>query len=333
MRRATSGLLRAAPAILFALAVVGFGLRAPRFLTVDNAVHVLVQSSAIAIVATGMTFVLLTAGIDLSVGATMFLAAIAAGKLALAGLPVWAAAAAVVPVGLACGAVNAACVARLRMMPFVVTLATLYLGRGLGLFLTQTRAMNLPDEFLRLGAARPGGLPLPVLLAGLVAAAAQLVLGSTPMGRMIYAVGHDPEAAKKAGVRVGRVLAFAYLACGLCAGLGGLVLVAQLAAVSPSLGERWEFEAIAAAVLGGTSLFGGKGRVVPGTVFGAVLIQTIRNGLNLINADPYLYPIITGAVIFLAVGLDSLRHARLEELARPRIRPEPRRAARIEGPT
>ena len=146
------------------------------------------------------------------------------------------------------------------------------------------------------------------------------MLSWTSLGRQIYAVGNDAEAAQKAGIPVRRVLAFAYMASGLCAAIGGLVLVAQLAAVSPSLGERWEFEAIAAAVLGGTSLFGGKGRVLPGTLFGAVLIQTIRNGLNIINADPYIYPVVMGIVIFLAVALDSLRNVRLEGLKQRTIR-------------
>ncbi|QDV34719.1 ABC transporter permease [Tautonia plasticadhaerens] len=331
--RARSGaavaLLRAAPALLFLAAVAGFGLATPRFLTAENAVNVLVQSSATAIVAAGMTFVLITAGIDLSVGSIMFLGAIAAGKLALAGGSPWLAAAVAPAVGLGFGLVNAALITRLRLMPFIVTLATLSIGRGLGLFLTQTRAMNLPGEFLRLGSSRVLGIvPLPVAMMVVVLSAAQVVLSMTPIGRQLYAVGNDPEAAKKAGIRVGRVLAFAYLASGLCASIGGLVLLGQLAAVSPSLGDRWEFEAIAAAVLGGSSLFGGKGRVLPGTLFGAVLIQAIRNGLNVVNADPYLYPVVTGVLIFLAVALDGLRHRRLALLRRPRIRPEAGRSPR-----
>lgn len=321
--RMAVAMLRAAPALLFLAAIVGFGLWSPRFLTVANGVNILIQSSAVAIVAAGMTFVLLTAGIDLSVGSIMFLAAIAAGKLALGGWSPWMAIAVVPPVGLACGLFNAAIITRLRMMPFIVTLATLSIGRGLGLFITQTRAMNLPDEFLRVGSARVlGVVPLPIATMAAVLIVAHVVLSRTPIGRQIYAVGNDAEAAQKAGIRVGRVLAFAYVASGFCAAIGGVLLVSQYAAVSPSLGERWEFQAIAAAVLGGTSLFGGKGRVLPGTLFGAVLIETIRNGLNIINADPYLYPVVTGGVIFLAVALDALRHQRIALLKRPRIRPE-----------
>jgi ribose transport system permease protein len=316
LRRLAPALLRGAPLCVFLAALVAFGLVAPRFLTVDNLVNILVQSSAVTIVATGMTFVLLTGGIDLSVGAIMFLAAVAAGKMALGGAPLGLTLAVVVPVGLLCGAVNALLVTRLRLMAFIATLATLSIGRGLGLYITQTRAMNLPEEFLRVGSARVLGLPLPVLLMGAVVVAAHLVLSRTALGRQLYAVGHDPEAALKAGIEVRRILGTAYLASGLCAAIGGLVLVAQLAAVSPTLGVQWELDAIAAAVLGGTSLYGGKGRVLPGTLFGAVLIQTVRNGLNLINADPYIYPVVIGGILFASVFLDSLRTARLRALRR-----------------
>ena len=312
--------LRAAPLLGFGAVVFGFGLVAPEFRTIANATNILIQSSAVAIVATGMTFVLITGGIDLSVGSIMFLAAVAAGKLAQADRPLALAVLAIVPVGLACGAINALFIARLRMMPFVVTLATLSIGRGLGLYVTQTREMSLPEPFLRLASARLAGVPIPIVLMVVVLVLAHVVLATTSLGRQLYAVGHDPESAQKAGIRVRRVLAFAYLASGLCAAIGGLIVVAQLATVSPSLGERWEFHAIAAAVLGGTSLFGGKGRVLPGTLLGAVLIQTIWNGLTIVHADPYLYPVLTGGVIFLAVALDSLRNARLLDLKRRTIR-------------
>lgn len=314
-------LLRLAPALLFVVMVIGFGLWAPRFLSAENALNILVQSSAVGIVATGMTLVLVTAGIDLSVGSIMFLSAIAAGKLAIAGAPIWLALAAVPVVGLLCGAVNALLIAGPGMRPFIVTLATLYIGRGLGLFVTQTREMQLPAEVLSVGAATIVGIPMPVVLMLAVMVAAQLFVGQTSIGRQFYAVGHDPESARTAGIHVRRIIALAYVVSGACAALGGLVLVSQLAAVDPKLGEGREFDAIAAVVLGGTSLFGGKGRVLPGTLFGAVLIQTLRNGLNFVNADPYLYPVAMGVVIFLAVALDGLRHARLRELRRRTIRP------------
>jgi len=225
-------------------------------------------------------------------------------------------------VGLAVGSFNALFITRFRIVAFIVTLATLYLVRGFGLRLTETRAMNLPDSFLQLGSARLAGVPVPVLVFGSVLVLAHWVLTRTPFGRQIYAVGNNPGAARKAGIAVPRITAAVYVLCGLCAALGGAVALAQLGAVSPTFGSQREFVAIAAAVLGGTSLFGGRGSVFPGTVLGAVLIQTVENGLNIVNADPYLYPLVTSAIIFLAVLLDCARHGQLTRLVRRKIRVE-----------
>lgn len=314
--------LRQASLILFALVVAVFATLAPRFLTADNAVNVLVQAAPTGIVAVGMTFVLLTAGVDLSVGAIMFLAAAIAGKMLAAGQPLPVALGTMLATGAAFGAVNAVFVTRLRIVPFIVTLALLFVGRGLALTITQTRAMNLPDEFLQLGATRIAGVPLPLVVFGAVLLVAHVVLTRTPFGRQIYALGHHLDNARKAGIRTGRILAAVYMVSGLCAALGGILSLAQLGAVSPKFGEAYEFKAIAAAVLGGTSLFGGRGAVLPGTLLGAVLIQSIETGLVILNADPYLYPVITAAVIFIAVLVDSLRNTLLQRLTRRRIRLE-----------
>lgn len=312
--------LRCAPAFLLAAVVLGFGLAAPKFLEVQNGVNILVQSSSTAITAVGMTLVLLTAGIDLSVGSVMFVSAAVAGKIALAGGPVFLSFVTVVAVGLVYGGINALFVARLRVMPFIATLATLYMGRGLGLWITETRAMNLPEDILRIGTGKVLGVPVPVLVCAAVVAAAHLTLTRTAFGRHVYAVGQDPEAAQKAGIPVRRILTWVYVLCGGCAAVGGLVSLAQLGAVSPTFGKQREFAAVAAAVLGGTSLFGGRGSAFPGTVLGAVLIQTVENGLVLVHADPYDYPLVTGGIIFLAVGLDGVRHGFVDRIARRRIR-------------
>ena len=206
------------------------------------------------------------------------------------------------------GLVNAVLVFRVRIVPFIVTLATFYVGRGLGLFLSETRAINLPESFLQLGAARWFGIPFPVYVLAAVVLAGHGVLTYTAFGRQIYAVGHSAEKARKAGLPVNRILLSVYLISGLCAALGGLVAIAQLGAVSPTFGYQSEFVAIAAAVLGGASLFGGKGTVLPGTLVGALFIQALQSGLVIVNANPYLYPLITGGVIFLVVMIDSLQH-------------------------
>lgn len=313
--------LRHASLLLFLAVPAVFGLISPRFLAGNNFLNILVQSSSTAIVATGMTFVLLTAGIDLSVGSVMFVAAALAGKLVLGGQPVWLAAAVILLTGVLYGAFNALCITRLRIVPFIVTLAMLYFGRGFGLWLTETRAMNLPESFLRIGSARIAGIPFPVLMLSIVVLSSHIVLTRTSFGRQIYAAGNDADAARKAGIPVDRIKFTVYIISGFCAALGGLVSIAQLGAVSPSFGNQREFAAIAAAVLGGASLFGGRGAVLPGTLLGALLIQTIENGLVIVNANPYLYPIVMSAIIFIAVLLDSLRHKHLRRSRQRIIRP------------
>ena len=312
-------LLDLAPVALFAAVLLVFGLISDKFLTADNFTQILVQSSSTAVVATGMTFVLLTAGVDLSVGAIMFVGAGIAGKMALAGQPLPLCLLVMLGVGLLGGAVNALLLTRLKLVAFIATLATLYIGRGAGRWITQTRAINLPDSFLALGSAKWLGVPLPLWIAGAVILLAQLVLSNTPFGRQLYALGNNPEAAQKAGLNTTRLLASVYVLCGLCAGLGGILALSQLGSVSPKFGELYEFDAITAAVLGGTSLFGGRGRVFPGTVLGAVLLKSIFNGLVIVQADPYLYPLITSAIIFVAVLLDSLRSRLLAHWGRRKI--------------
>lgn len=324
-------LLRHASVFLLLCVFIAFGAQAPAFLWPANLLNILVQSSSATVTAIGMTFVLLTGGIDLSVGSIMFVSAAVAGKMVLGGAPMSLAVPMVLAVGIACGAINAVFITRLRIQAFIATLATLYLWRGLGLWITQTRAMNLPESLLQLGTARPIGIPAPVMIFCAVLISAHLVLTHTPLGRQIYAIGNDREAADKAGIATGRVVAMVYIVSGLCAALGGLVSVAQLGAVSPTFGNQREFAAIAAAVLGGTSLFGGRGRVFPGTVVGAVLIQTVENGLVIINANPYVYPLIMSAIIFIAVFTDSARYARLLKLSRRYIRPWQVSAGRMEA--
>ena len=322
-QRAALLALNNVPLALFATALLGFGGLAPSFLSPGNLLNLLVQASATAIVATGATFVLLTAGVDLSVGAIMFVAAALSGKLLLAQgwSPPWVLAGMVLLGGLY-GALNGFLVARLGLIAFIATLGTQYLGRGFGMWLTETRAMNLPESFTQLASARLLGVPLPVVMAALVIGLAHGLLMHMPVGRQIYAVGQDAAAARKAGINVPKVLWLVYGVCGLCAGLGGAVALAQIGSVAPTFGMNREFSAIAAAVLGGTSLFGGRGRVWPGTAFGAVLIQAVENGLHNLNADPYLYPLVTGGIIFVAVLLDSVRSRLLGALARRRIRPD-----------
>jgi ribose transport system permease protein len=305
---------------MFIVVLGAFGLLAPRFLDATNLANIVVQSSSIAIVAAGMTCTLLTAGIDLSVGSTMFVAAAVAGKMVLTGMSIPASIVAALGVGLVAGLINAILVSYFSMQPFIATLGTLFLGRGLALLITETRSLNLPESFSKLGSERLLGVPLPIVTLAVVLAAVHLLLSRTSLGRQIYAIGGSIQASRKAGIHTRRVLASTYVICGVCAAIGGLVSLALLGTVSQTFGYQREFAAVSAAVLGGVSLFGGRGKVFPGVIIGALLIQTVENGLVMLNANPYIYPLTTGVVIFLTVLVDSLRHRQSLKMSRRIIR-------------
>jgi len=320
-RRATLVVLQNAPLIAFAVVVVIFATLSDRFLTLANFTNIVTQSSHIAIMAIGMTFVLLTAGIDLSVGAVMYVG-VATLALFLGDLPVVVAFPLIALLGLALGAINGFFVVQLRgLHPFIITLAALFILRGVALYLTDTRMVFVAEPIMSLGRTSYLGVPWAIWMFAGVFLAAWVILRQTPFGRQVYAVGQDPTAAAKAGINVPLVLFAVYCICGLCAALGGLVSIAQVAAASSTFGFQKEFPVIAAAVLGGTSLFGGRGSVI-GTVFGAILIQTVENGLVMTNANPYIYPLVTATIIFLAVLIDSQRTRILETMNRRTIRAE-----------
>jgi ribose transport system permease protein len=313
-------ILNQAPILLFLLIALTLGVMTDRFLELQNWINILIQSSSLAVAAIGITFVLLTAGVDLSVGSIMFVAVAVAGKLIFNGYPLSIGILAGLLVGVLGGAINGMIVVRLRVAAFIATLAMLFIARGFGLWLTNTRAMNMPESVTQLGSSSLFWIPIPVLVMFVVAISSQLFLSITPWGRQIYAIGSSRESASKAGVQVSAIMLLAYVICGCCAALAGLIALSQTGAVSPSFGNQREFAAIAAAVLGGTSLFGGRGSVLPGAVFGAVLFQTVENGLVLLNADPYLYPLVVSGIIFLAVLLDTSRNILIDRFSRRTIR-------------
>ena len=317
-------ILRHAPLILFATIFLLFGLLSPRFLSYQSLENIVKQASYIGIMAVGMTFVLLTAGIDLSVGSNMYLSAVVAGLLMKNhDLPVALALLVCLGVGLLFGLANALAITKLRIIPFVATLGTLWVGRGVGLWITKSVPVEFPESVTRIGSQRLFGLvPLPVAVFAAVVLCASILLRWTALGRQIYAVGNDIEAAQKAGINTSRVQGMAFVICGLLAALGGFISVAQLGIVNAGFGEYKEFDAIAAAVLGGTSLFGGIGSAFPGTVLGAVLIQMVTIGLVSAQVDLYLQPLVAAGIIFLAVFLDSLRTQQLARLSRRTIRIE-----------
>ncbi len=315
--------LRNTPLILFVLLFVCFGILTPdffRYQSIENAVK---QASYIGIVATGMAFVLLTGGIDLSVGSNMYLSTVAAGLcIQRFGLPGWAAFTVCIGVGIVFAATNALIITRLRVIPFIATLATMVAGRGLGRMLLQSRAISYPEAITSIGSARLWGVPYPIVLFAAILAAAWIMLHRTQWGRQIYAVGYNMEAARKAGINTVRISATAYVLCGAFASLGGFVSVAQLGNVNTGFGRGSEFDAIAAAVLGGISLFGGIGSIFPGVLLGAVMIQLVSTGLVSARVDLYLHSMISATIIFAAVAIDSRRTILLEKLQQRRIQIE-----------
>lgn len=314
------GVLHSSPFILFALLLLTFGLLSPRFLQPSTLLLILNQASYIGILAVGMTLVLLTAGIDLSVGSIMYLAATVAGLLLQQGVPIAVALTACLATGALFGAVNAFFITRFNVIPFVVTLATLIAGRGLGLAITRSEGLTLPNSLFTISSLRPLGVPIAVYIFAGVVLLATLFLQLTPLGRHIYAIGNDPDAAEKAGLDRRRTVVAVYVISGVCAALSAFVSISQLGIVNPSFGEGEELDAIAAAVLGGTSLFGGVGSVFPGTVLGTLLIQMVQSGLVFARVDIFIQPLVQALVILTAVLIDSARNGLLARLRRRTIR-------------
>lgn len=315
--------LKNAPIILFVLIFIVFGIVSPSFFAWQSLENAVKQASYIGIIAVGMTFVLLTGGIDLSVGSNMYVSVAVAGLLIQRySISVGIALVVCLLVGLTLGSINALLVVKFKIIPFVATLGTMVAGRGAGLMLTKSRAVNFPDAVTKIGSAELAGVPGPIVIFTFVVAAAWILLNRTTLGRQIYAIGHNLEDARKAGIHTERTQATAYVLCGLFAALGGFISVAQLGNVNAGFGKGDEFEAIAAAVLGGVSLFGGVGSVFPNVVLGAVLIRTVSAGLVSARIDLYLHPLISAGIIFLAVLIDSLRNAQLRKISRRNIRIE-----------
>jgi ribose transport system permease protein len=310
------------PIILFVVLFIIFGLLSPRFLQLQTMLLILNQASYIGILAVGMTFVLLTAGIDLSVGSIMYLSAVVAGLILQEGGPLILALLGCLLTGVIFGSINAFFITRFKVIPFVVTLSTLITGRGLGLAITQSRSINLPNSLFELSSLRPLGISIAIYTFLLVVLLAFLLLRFTPLGRHIYAVGNDATAATKAGLNVGRTMAAVYLISGFCAALAAFISIAQLGIVNPSFGQGEELDAISAAVLGGASLFGGVGTVFPGTLLGTLLIQMVQSGLVFARVDIFVQPLVQALVIFLAVVIDSWRNLVIKRLSRRNIRKE-----------
>ena len=298
-------------AIAFILLCAVLGIADENFLTWDNWVNVLRQTSINGILAIGMTFVILTRGIDLSVGSLLAVSGIdgsfATGAEAS---PAIVAIAAGVATGSALGAVNGLIIARLSVAPFVVTLGMLSVARGLTFIYNDGMPIaNLSPQFRFLGQGMVGGLPVPVLVLALTFAVFWFLLNYTTFGRYVYAVGGNEKSAKTSGIRTRLVVFSVYAISGFLSALAGLILTARTTSALPQAGVAYELDAIAAVVIGGTSLNGGVGTLT-GTLIGALIIGVINNGLGLLGVSSYYQQVTKGAIIVAAVLLDATRKKR-----------------------
>lgn len=287
----------------FMLLALVLSILSDRFLQGQNLVNILRQASINAIVAVGMTLVILTGGIDLSVGSVLALSAVVGADMLKKGSAPPVAVVAALALGAGLGVINGLIITRGRIPPFIATLGMLTVGRGLTLMYTQGQPVTgLPDSFRFIGAGSFGPIPMPIVVAGLTFAIGYLALSRTRLGEYIYVLGDNPTAARLAGVATDRITALVYALSGLCSALAGLVLIARLDSAQPVIGQGYEFNAIAAVVVGGTSFSGGEG-TLGGTLLGALLIETLNNGLNLLNVSSLWEQVVKGVVIALALLL------------------------------
>ncbi|MCF8020761.1 MAG: ribose ABC transporter permease [Vallitaleaceae bacterium] len=283
-------------------------LLSDRFLTGSNIFNVLRQTSINAIIAAGMTFVILTGGIDLSVGSTFAFSGAIGAYLIGSGQPVMVAVAGALTIGLLIGMANGFIIAHWNLQPFIVTLATMTIFRGATLVFTDGKPIGTGYEgsaaiFAKIGGGYTFGIPNPILIMIVLFGLAYYILKHMSMGRYIYATGGNQEATKLSGVSIKKVKVFVYGISGLFAAISGMIITSRLSSAQPTAGTGYELDAIAAVVLGGTSLAGGVGSIL-GTVIGALIIGILNNALNLLNVSSYYQQLAKGLVILIAVLLD-----------------------------
>lgn len=277
----------------------------PHFLTVSNLLNIAQQTSINAIVAAGMTFVIISGGIDLSVGSIVALAGVALGAMLQTGYPLPVALAAALAAGTACGMLNGALVSVGGLPPFIATLGMMSAARGTALVFTEGRPISgFDDGFRTLATGSIGFVPAPVVVMILVYVVAHLVLTRTTFGRYVYAIGGNEEATRLSGVAVRFHKTLIYGTSGLVSAVAAIVLTARLNSAQPIAGTMYELDAIAATVIGGTSLMGGQGTLA-GTLVGALIMGVLRNGLNLLGVSSFLQQIVIGVVIVSAVLVDT----------------------------
>jgi ribose transport system permease protein len=289
---------------------IALTIATPHFLTVVNLSSVARQTAVINIMALGMTLVIITGGIDLSVGSILGISGLFGCMAIQSGQPIPLAICTGIGTGLLCGFLNGLMITQLRINPFIVTLGTLEAYRGLALVVSKGLPVHgLPDPFSFLGDGNLLGIPFSLWVLALCAVLMHFVLENTKLGRYAFAIGSNPSAAYYAGVPINFHLTAVYTIAGMLTGLAGMIEASRLMTGQPTAGQGYELQAIAAVVIGGGSLQGGEGSVV-GTLIGAFIMGLLSNGSDLLGINPYWQQVVIGAVIILAVGLDELRKRR-----------------------
>jgi inositol transport system permease protein len=320
--KASTSLLRTSPDLKFHIGRYGLlaalillcvilTIITPKFLTLPNLLIIVTQVTINALLAFGVTFVIITGGIDLSVGAIVAVTSVATASFAHPDTyPLAVPLAVGLVVGLTFGAFNGLVITQGKVPPFIVTLGTMTMGRGLALIFSKGRPVsNLSDSFNYLGGGTLLGVPVPIVILGLIFVVCTLLLKKTVMGRYVYAVGGNEQAARASGIAVNKVKMFVYTLGGGLAALAGILLTSRIATGQPNAGIGFELHAIAAAIIGGTSTSGGVGSIT-GTLLGALLIGVISNSLDLLNVSSYYQLVVMGLIIIGAVLLDSLQSRR-----------------------
>ncbi|EGY76387.1 ribose ABC transporter permease [Peptoniphilus indolicus] len=296
------------PIILLILFSVIITTLRPNFISPNNLLNVLRQTSINAIIAAGMTFVILTGGIDLSVGSILAFSSAIGAYILVSGYGVVAAVLVCLFIGILAGGLNGVIITKGKAQPFIATLATMTLLKGATLVFTQGKPISVLkvenlNGFRMIGAGSIFGIPTPVYIMGIVFIVCYFILNNTKTGRYIYAIGGNEEASKLSGLNTDIVKIKSYIINGLFAAMAGLILTSRLVSAQPNAGDGYELDAIAAVVLGGTSLAGGQGSIL-GTIFGALIIGILNNSLNLMNVSSYYQMVVRAIVILLAVLLD-----------------------------
>ena len=292
--------------LAFLVIFIVFSLLNENFLSINNILNIIVQSAIIAIIAVGQTMVILTSGIDLSVGSIVGAVGIGIGLLMVAGLPIPLAVGLGVLMGAIFGLINGLIITYGRVPAFITTLGMMGMARGFGLALNEGKPVaGLPQSFESIASASLGGIPSFVFYTLIIYVIMFVILERTKFGRHIYAIGGNRDAARLSGVKVRVVETIVYLFSGMFAGLGSVLLTARLNYATPVAGNGYELDTIAAVVIGGTALSGGQGRIV-GTLVGALMLGILRNGLTIVNVSSFFQQIIIGAVIIIAVFADKL---------------------------